>query len=57
MDNIYVNELIITLNLNQMKNKILTQKILFAVSLIAFVAVIAAVVVLNATRYGMTASF
>ena len=40
-----------------MKNKILTQKIVFAVSLIAFVAVIAAVVVLNATRYGMTASF
>tara|TARA_R110002020_G_scaffold192553_1_gene392773 strand:+ start:337 stop:459 length:123 start_codon:yes stop_codon:yes gene_type:complete len=40
-----------------MKNKILTQKIVFAASLIVFVVALAAVVVLNASRYGMTASF
>jgi len=40
-----------------MKNKILTQKIVFTISLIAFVAVITTVVVINASRYGMTVSF
>ena len=40
-----------------MKNKILTQKLVFALSLILFVAGIAAVVTYNAYRYGMVASF
>ena len=49
-DNIYVNQLIN--NLNQIIMNQLTQKILFATSLIIFVVTIAALVTWNATRYG-----
>ena len=43
--------------LNQMKNQINQQKILFAISLIVFVVVLAAVVTANAAQYGTTISF